>query len=136
MKKKSERKRKEMRNFTAIGIYYYAFCAALFFERSIWINYLQSENYTAVQIGVLQSILTVAMFIFELPFGLMTDRFGAKNNDCRTYIHLRIHDLHALQFWLLYAFRRFYCIWNRFVSDFGQRSDAFASCTKRKNVHA
>ncbi|MFB9770001.1 MFS transporter [Lactiplantibacillus modestisalitolerans] len=59
-------------------IYIYAFWGALFFERSIWINYLQHQRFTTIQIGLLQTLLTLAMFVCELPSGVLTDRLGPK----------------------------------------------------------
>ncbi len=60
------------------NIYIYGFWASLFFERTIWLNYLKHNNYSIVQIGFLQTILTLVMFISELPSGVLTDKFGAK----------------------------------------------------------
>ena len=57
------------------NIYIYGFWATLFFERSVWINYLKYNHYSIVEIGFLQTLLT---FLSELPSGLLTDKFGAK----------------------------------------------------------
>ncbi|UQS83961.1 MFS transporter [Bombilactobacillus thymidiniphilus] len=35
-------------------------------------------SYNAFQIGALQTILTLAMFLFELPSGILTDKLGSK----------------------------------------------------------
>ncbi|WP_245823075.1 hypothetical protein [Lactobacillus terrae] len=51
-----------MAHFKQNRLYVYAFWGALFFERSIWINYLQHQGYSTVQIGFLQTLLTLAMF--------------------------------------------------------------------------
>ena len=60
------------------NIYIYGFWATLFFERSVWINYLKYNHYSIVEIGFLQTLLTLTMFLSELPSGLLTDKFGAK----------------------------------------------------------
>ncbi|MEX2784350.1 MFS transporter [Streptococcus sp. H49] len=59
-------------------IYLYAFWGTLFFERSIWSVYLLHQGITMIQIGLLQTVLSTAMFIFEFPSGIFADRFGEK----------------------------------------------------------
>ncbi|MCU0082890.1 MFS transporter [Streptococcus danieliae] len=59
-------------------IYMYGFWSYLFFERSIWSVYLLAQGINAVQIGLLQTVLSFAMFLFELPSGVLSDRFGEK----------------------------------------------------------
>ncbi|MDR1448391.1 MAG: MFS transporter [Candidatus Ancillula sp.] len=60
------------------NIYVYAFLGNIFLDRTVWLTYLQSNSYTLLSIGVLQSILTFAMFAFELPSGIIADYFSPK----------------------------------------------------------
>lgn len=55
-----------------------AFFGNLFFEQAIWILYLSSINMPLYQIGILQSLLNVTMFIAEVPSGVLADRIGRK----------------------------------------------------------
>lgn len=59
-------------------IYAYAFWTSMFFERSIWSVYLVNNGISLVEIGMLQTVLTIAMFLFEFPSGLLADKFGEK----------------------------------------------------------
>lgn len=50
----------------------------LFFDRAIWIIYLTEQGYSLLQIGLLQSVLHVTIFLFEIPTGMVADLFGRK----------------------------------------------------------
>ncbi|MDA5110713.1 MFS transporter [Brevibacillus thermoruber] len=55
-----------------------AFFGNGFFERAIWMLYLVEKGYSLLQIGLLQSLVNISMFICEIPSGVFADRFGRK----------------------------------------------------------
>lgn len=59
-------------------LYVSGFFGNLFFERGIWILYLLSIQFSLFQIGILQAILNFTMFVFEVPFGYLSDKIGRK----------------------------------------------------------
>lgn len=50
------------------------------FERVLWVIYLLDKNMTLIEIGVVQSILSISMFIFEFPSGFIGDRYGRRTS--------------------------------------------------------
>lgn len=50
------------------------------FERVLWVVYLLNKNISLIEIGIIQSILSVSMFIFEFPTGFIGDRYGRRNS--------------------------------------------------------
>lgn len=50
------------------------------FERVLWVVYLLNKNISLVEIGLVQSILNMSMFIFEFPTGFIGDRYGRKTS--------------------------------------------------------
>ncbi len=57
----------------------YAYAAFSFFGiTGLWVMYLQSQGLTLVQIGLCESIFHVASFLFEVPSGVLADRFSYK----------------------------------------------------------
>ncbi|MDA3979743.1 MFS transporter [Gallibacterium sp. AGMB14963] len=52
--------------------------SSLFFERSLWMIYLQSKGFSMSEISFFQIGLNIAMFISEIPSGVISDRFGRK----------------------------------------------------------
>lgn len=95
------------------NIYIYGFWATLFFERSVWINYLKYNHYSIVEIGFLQTLLTLTMFLSELPSGLLTDKFGAKNYVCRALSNLPIFIFYDVEYKYSFYYIRFYVLWHR-----------------------
>lgn len=61
-------------------LYFSGFFGNFFFERGIWILYLTSLNYSLFLVGVLQSVLNLAMFLAEVPTGVISDRIGRKKS--------------------------------------------------------
>lgn len=50
------------------------------FERVLWVIYLLDKNLSLIEIGVIQSILSISMFIFEFPSGFIGDRYGRRTS--------------------------------------------------------
>jgi len=61
-------------------LYNYSFFGNFFFERSIWMVYLLSLNFTLFQIGLFQTILNMTMMITEVPTGIIGDKAGKRNS--------------------------------------------------------
>lgn len=49
-----------------------------YFERAIFMLYLLSINFTLLQVGILQALLNLTMFLAEIPTGIMSDKIGRK----------------------------------------------------------
>ncbi|MFT8726365.1 MAG: MFS transporter [Liquorilactobacillus ghanensis] len=58
--------------------YWYSFFA-FFGINSLWVIYLQQQGLSLVEIGLCESIFHVASFLFELPSGVLADRFSYKS---------------------------------------------------------
>ncbi|QDJ12691.1 MFS transporter [Mergibacter septicus] len=56
----------------------FGFFSSLFFERSLWMIYLQGKGFSMYEISFFQIGLNIAMFIFEIPSGIVSDKFGRK----------------------------------------------------------
>ncbi|MDA1476983.1 MFS transporter [Bacillus changyiensis] len=61
-------------------LYFSGFFGNFFFERGIWILYLTSLHYSLFLIGILQSVLNLAMFLAEVPTGIICDKIGRKKS--------------------------------------------------------
>ncbi|MDE9467190.1 MFS transporter [Xenorhabdus bovienii] len=59
-------------------IYYVA--SQAIFDRGIFILFLVSKGFSNENIGLLQSILFVSSFLFEIPTGLLSDKYGRKKS--------------------------------------------------------
>lgn len=91
-------------------IYIYGFWASMFFERSIWSVYLINNDVSLVEIGILQTVLSIAMFIFEFPSGLLADKFGEK------FTLLLGHILNIIYLTIMLFFPDFYMLLIGFIS--------------------
>ena len=60
-----------------IGAYIYSF-TAFFGITSLWVMYLGQQGLPLVLIGMCESIFHVGSFAFEVPSGILADRFGYK----------------------------------------------------------
>jgi MFS family permease len=60
------------------NIYIYGIIGNLFIDRTVWLSYLQHLGYEISAIGIMQGMLTLSMFIFEMPSGIIADRFSPK----------------------------------------------------------
>lgn len=49
-----------------------------FFERGIWMLFLIEKGFSLFQIGLLQAFVNGTMFLFEIPGGMLADRYGRK----------------------------------------------------------
>lgn len=65
----------------------------LSFGYSLWMLYLQDFGMTLIEVAILQSILNLAMFIFEIPTGLIADKFGEKSSILCSSIFLFLYAL-------------------------------------------
>jgi MFS family permease len=61
-----------------IKFYCYQFFSNLDFARGIFVIYLTSKGLTGSQIGIVQTILFISSMIFEVPSGMLADRFTKK----------------------------------------------------------
>ncbi|WP_189328151.1 MFS transporter [Bacillus atrophaeus] len=61
-------------------LYFSGFFGNFFFERGIWILYLTSLHYSLFLVGILQSVLNLAMFLSEIPTGIISDKIGRKKS--------------------------------------------------------
>ncbi|MCK3654720.1 MFS transporter [Pasteurellaceae bacterium Macca] len=66
----------KLNNISKILIF--GFFSSLFFERSLWMIYLQGKGFSMSEISFFQIGLNIAMFAFEIPSGIVSDRFGRK----------------------------------------------------------
>ena len=57
--------------------YVYSF-AAWFGITNLWVIYLGQQGLPLVQIGLCESIFHIASFCFEVPSGMLADRFSYK----------------------------------------------------------
>ncbi|WAH57564.1 MFS transporter [Pseudomonas silvicola] len=45
-------------------------------ERGVFVFFLKEHGYTLIEIGLLQTIFSASLFLFELPSGYLADKFG------------------------------------------------------------
>lgn len=60
------------------NIMYFNFFNNCSFERVLWIAYLVSKDISLIKIGIIQSVLNIAMSCFEVPTGVVADKYGRK----------------------------------------------------------
>jgi len=58
--------------------YGFEFISNLNFTQVLWVSYLAFKGLTLVEIGLCESVFHMASLIFEVPTGLIADRFGRK----------------------------------------------------------
>jgi MFS family permease len=58
--------------------YGFEFISNLNFTQAIWVTYLAFKGLTLVEIGLCESAFHVASLFFEIPTGVIADRFGRK----------------------------------------------------------
>ena len=58
--------------------YGFEFISNLNFTQVLWVSYLAFKGLTLVEIGLCESVFHIASLIFEVPTGLIADRFGRK----------------------------------------------------------
>jgi len=52
----------------------------MFFDRAFWIIYILEHGLTTIQVGIAESILHIALFLSEIPSGLIADIYGRKTS--------------------------------------------------------
>lgn len=58
--------------------YVFEFVSNLNFTQVLWVSYLAYKGLTLVEIGLCESVFHMASLVFEIPTGLIADRFGRK----------------------------------------------------------
>ncbi|NTW95220.1 MAG: MFS transporter [Erysipelotrichaceae bacterium] len=58
--------------------YGFEFISNLNFTQAIWVSYLAFKGLTLVEIGLCESVFHITSLFFEVPTGLIADRFGRK----------------------------------------------------------
>jgi len=58
--------------------YGFEFISNLNFTQAIWVTYLAYKGLTLVEIGLCESAFHMASLVFEIPTGVIADRFGRK----------------------------------------------------------
>ncbi|EGQ3901552.1 MFS transporter, partial [Staphylococcus pseudintermedius] len=67
------------------------------FYAPIWIIYLYNSGYNLFLLGVIGTVFEIMKFVFEIPSGAISDKFGIKYNLIASFICLSIT-------WLLFPF--------------------------------
>lgn len=60
--------------------YIYVFLSGLYFDRALWVLYLVERGMNMSQVGVLEALLHLAIFFFEVPTGIIADLYGRKTS--------------------------------------------------------
>ncbi len=58
--------------------YGFEFISNLNFTQALWVSYLAYKGLTLVEIGLCESVFHIASLLFEVPTGIIADRFGRK----------------------------------------------------------
>jgi MFS family permease len=58
--------------------YGFEFISNLNFTQAIWVSYLAYKGLTLVEIGLCESVFHITSLFFEIPTGVIADRFGRK----------------------------------------------------------
>ncbi|TCP52350.1 putative MFS family arabinose efflux permease [Tumebacillus sp. BK434] len=61
-------------------IYAYTFATGLFFDRALWVLFLVERGMNMAQVGLLESLLHVAILLFEVPTGIVADLYGRRKS--------------------------------------------------------
>ena len=61
-----------------IWIYAYSFFSKIAFERAVFLLFLSDRGLSGAQLGIAQTTLFASNFLFELPSGFFSDRFGRR----------------------------------------------------------
>lgn len=59
-------------------IYLYIFLAQLFFDRALWVIYLNEQGLSMTEIGVVEALMHLSVVLFEVPTGIIADLYGRK----------------------------------------------------------
>jgi len=102
------------RSSRAYFIYYIATQAV--FDRGIFILFLLSQGFSNGEIGLLQSVLFVAAFLFEIPTGLLGDKYGRKKSVVLGLLVYIGYCFGVISFTGLTAFIGFYAVYGLAMS--------------------
>ncbi|ARU61183.1 hypothetical protein CBW65_09155 [Tumebacillus avium] len=61
-------------------IYAYTFATGLFFDRALWVLFLVERGMNMAQVGLLESLLHLAILFFEVPTGIVADLYGRRKS--------------------------------------------------------
>ncbi|MBA4600859.1 MFS transporter [Thermoactinomyces mirandus] len=61
-------------------LFFQTFFGNAYFDRAIFMLYLIDKGYSMLEVGLLQSLVNLAMFVCEIPGGMFADRYGRKNS--------------------------------------------------------
>ncbi|SDJ50990.1 MFS transporter [Salimicrobium halophilum] len=59
-------------------IYLYIFLAQLFFDRALWVIYLNEQGMSMTEIGVIEALMHLSVVLLEVPTGIIADLYGRK----------------------------------------------------------
>lgn len=98
----------------AYFIYYVASQAV--FDRGIFILFLLAKGFSNEEVGLLQSVLFIAAFAFEIPTGLLGDKYGRKKSVMMGLLVYIGYCFGVISFSGLTAFLLFYAIYGLAMS--------------------
>lgn len=102
---------------------YFNFFNNCAFERILWIAYLVSKDISLIKIGIIQSTLNITMSCFEVPTGVIADKYGRKISlfigNLLIFIYLFIFLFSSTFFYFLLGVL-FYGIGLTFISGSGE----------------
>lgn len=91
-------------NKNIILYYIYTFFSSMNFQRGIFLIYLSQLGFNNTKIGLLESILFMSIFAFEIPTGFIGDRFGRKISIVIGLILLSLTGILTISFENFYIF--------------------------------
>ncbi|GAA0595344.1 hypothetical protein GCM10009001_09320 [Virgibacillus siamensis] len=59
-------------------IYIYIFIVQLFFDRALWVIYLNDNGLSMGEIGFVEALMHLSVVLFEIPAGMVADLYGRK----------------------------------------------------------
>ncbi|WP_102336258.1 MFS transporter [Salimicrobium jeotgali] len=59
-------------------IYLYIFLAQLFFDRALWVIYLNEQGLSMTEIGIVKALMHLSVVLLEVPTGIIADLYGRK----------------------------------------------------------
>ncbi|SDQ90536.1 Major Facilitator Superfamily protein [Virgibacillus subterraneus] len=59
-------------------IYIYIFVAQLFFDRALWVIYLNDKGLSMSEIGIVEALMHLSVVLLEIPTGIIADVYGRK----------------------------------------------------------
>ncbi|SIS49329.1 MFS transporter [Salimicrobium flavidum] len=59
-------------------IFLYIFLAQLFFDRALWVIYLNEQGLSMTEIGIVEALMHLSVVLLEVPTGIIADLYGRK----------------------------------------------------------